>query len=61
METIGQGSYGIVHKAVWHGSILAAKVVALPSADRDEVMKEIEIIRYMHVFVWYTSTMLIVH
>ena len=41
VETIGQGSFGIVHKAVWCGSF-AAKVISLPSADRDAVMKEIE-------------------
>ena len=46
-EIIGQGSFGIVHKAVGRGSVVAAKVISLPSADRDAVMKEIETIRYM--------------
>ena len=45
VEVIGQGSIGVVHKAVWHGCVVAAKVMSLPSTSTDQVMKEIEIIQ----------------
>ena len=41
--------FGIVHKAVWRGTIVAAKILNVPSSgsDYDAVMKEIEMCRYM--------------
>ena len=32
LDIIGQGSFGVVHRAIWRGSMVAAKVIALPSS-----------------------------
>jgi serine/threonine protein kinase len=40
LEEIGRGTYGVVHKAVWRGSIVAAKVLSSPSSQ--DIVKEIE-------------------
>ena len=30
VEVVGEGAFGVVHKACWRGSIVAAKVVPCP-------------------------------
>ena len=40
IEEVGRGTYGVVHKAVWRGSIVAAKVLSSPSSQG--ITEEIE-------------------
>ena len=47
MEVIGEGTFGVVHKAVWRGCVVAAKVINVPSGYASGVMKEIEVCRYI--------------
>ena len=44
IEVIGRGTYGVVHKAIWRGSIVAVKQIFTPSsgAENDRLIKEIE-------------------
>ena len=43
LEIIGRGTYGVVHKAVWRGSIVAAKQITTPfSGIEDGIIKEIK-------------------
>lgn len=42
MEVIGRGTYGVVHKAVCRGYVVAAKVISTPATAREQAMKEIE-------------------
>lgn len=51
MKVIGRGTYGIVHQAIWRGSIVAAKVMPIPAPGHPEVTKEIEICRYI-IIIW---------
>lgn len=47
MDEIGRGSFGTVYKALWRGSIVAAKVVPAERGTRahQTLLSEIEIIR----------------
>jgi hypothetical protein len=36
IEEIGRGTYGVVHKAVWRGSVVAAKVLCTPTIAHEE-------------------------
>ncbi len=29
MQVIGQGSFGVVHRAIWRGMVVAAKVIPM--------------------------------
>ena len=50
LETvIGQGSFGVVHRACWRGSLVAAKVISLSPNDVGAVMREIEILKSVNV------------
>ena len=40
LSAIEQGSYGTVNRAVWHGSLVAAKVIQL-GTERGEVNREL--------------------
>ena len=43
LEIIGRGTYGVIHKAVWRGSIVAAKQITTPfSGIEDGIIKEIK-------------------
>lgn len=42
LEVIGSGSYGVVHKAVWRGSIVAAKVINAPEPAKAVALREID-------------------
>ena len=47
VKFIGRGTYGVVHKAVWRGSVVAAKVLCTPTiAHEEDIIKEIESFRY---------------
>ena len=41
IEVIGRGTYGVVHKAVWRGSIVAVKQISTPSStvENDRLIK----------------------
>ena len=41
LEVVGEGAFGIVHKACWRGCIVAAKVVPWPT-EASICSKEIE-------------------
>lgn len=45
---IGQGTFGIVHKAVWRGSVVAAKLINIPAGSESDINQEIEMCRYVH-------------
>ena len=44
LDIFGQSSFGVVHRAIWRGSMVAAKVIALPSsADMKSVTQEFRV------------------
>lgn len=46
LEVIGQGSFGVVHRAIWRGVVVAAKVIPLAScSDANLAMKELGALR----------------
>ena len=47
IEVVGEGTFGIVHKAIWRGTIVAAKLINVPSGSEASVKKEIELCRYI--------------
>ena len=42
LAIIGQGSFGTVHRAMWRGLLVAAKVIPM-TEDKSKVQKEIEL------------------
>ena len=46
LEVIGQGTFGIVHKAVWRGTAVAAKLINVPAGSEHKVTRELEMCRY---------------
>ena len=50
LELIGQGTYGRVHKAVWRGSIVAAKELPLGSSAKC-LENELKVYRYNISFI----------
>ena len=44
MEVVGEGNFGVVHKAVWRGTIVAAKILNIYCGS-EAVLKEIEMCR----------------
>ena len=46
VEVVGEGTFGVVHKAIWCGTVVAAKVISVPCGSEDGVIKEIEMCRY---------------
>lgn len=42
INEIGRGTYGVVHKAIWRGIVVAAKVLPTPGVHEGEIVKEIE-------------------
>ena len=48
LEEIGQGSFGVVHKAIWRGKIVAAKVVRAEAGTNAHktILSEMEAIRH---------------
>ena len=45
MEVVGEGTFGVVHKAIWRGTVVAAKVINVPHGSEETVKKEIEMCR----------------
>lgn len=46
IDEIGRGSYGVVHKALWRGSVVAAKVLSIPTyTSAQSARNEAEILR----------------
>ena len=44
LDIIGESSFEVVHRAIWRGSMVAAKVIALPSsADMKSVTQEFRV------------------
>ena len=43
LKTIGQGTFGIVYEAVWKGTVVAAKVIALPNAKNASTQAQQEV------------------
>lgn len=41
------GAFGVVHKAIWRGTVVAAKLIHLPSGSEADVNQEIEMCRYV--------------
>ena len=48
MEVIGQGTFGVVHRAIWRGTTVAAKILNVPSGCESEIYREIEMCRYVY-------------
>lgn len=44
---LGEGTFGVVHKAIWRGTVVAAKLINLPSGSEADVNQEIEMCRYV--------------
>ena len=42
---VGEGTFSVVHKAVWWDTVVAAKIISVPSERVSSVMKEIETCR----------------
>lgn len=46
IDEIGRGSYGVVHRAIWRGSVVAAKVLSVPTCtSAQSARNEAEILR----------------
>ena len=45
IDVVGEGTFGVVHKAIWRGTVVAAKVISVPSGSESSVLKEIEMCR----------------
>ena len=43
---MGEGTFGVVHKAIWRGTVVAAKVINVPAGTEPSVLEEIEMYRY---------------
>lgn len=41
LNVIGQGTFGTVHRALWKGMFVAAKVVPVSVSDQDKVLHEV--------------------
>lgn len=41
LNLVGQGSFGTVHKAIWRGVIVAAKVIQV-GQEKSKIMAEVE-------------------
>ena len=44
-EVVGEGTFGVLHKAIWRGTVVAAKIINIPNGSETSVMKEIEMCR----------------
>lgn len=44
IEVIGQGSYGVVHRASWRGSLVAVKVIPMSAKDVGVIEREVKIL-----------------
>ena len=42
---LGQGSFGMVHSALWRGSLVAAKVIPVQISEATSIAREIDILR----------------
>ena len=42
---IGEGTFGVVHKAIWRGTIVAAKVINVPCGSGSGWHKEFDMCR----------------
>ena len=51
VKIIGQGTFGTVHKAIWRGSLVAAKVINIPAGSVGTVKGEIQAIGYVYYFM----------
>ena len=45
LEVLGIGAFGVVHRAVWRGMVVAAKVMRMASPS-EKVTREVETLRY---------------
>lgn len=54
IEVVGEGTFGVVHKAVWRGTVVAAKVVNVPHGSTECVMKELEMCRCFVLLMSHT-------
>lgn len=49
MDKLGEGEFGIVHKAMWHGTLVAAKILKVSSAIAlGDFRSELEVLRKVH-------------
>lgn len=44
-EIIGERTFGSVYKAIWRGTVVAAKIINIPSGNDSVLKKEIEMCR----------------
>ena len=49
LEVIGRGSFGVVHKAVWRGITVAAKVMSIIGNEKS-VQTELSVYRYVSIY-----------
>jgi tRNA A-37 threonylcarbamoyl transferase component Bud32 len=49
MDKLGEGEFGIVHKAMWHGTLVAAKILKVSNAIAlGDFRAELEVLRKVH-------------
>lgn len=49
LSIIGQGSFGTVHRALWRGMMVAAKVIPVSLVDgKERAAKEVELCQLAH-------------
>ena len=47
LNIIGQGSFGTVYTAAWHGSLIAAKVIPVSPSETATLTSEVKILQYV--------------
>lgn len=45
VQVIGEGTFGVVHKAIWRGTVVAAKVINMPCGSKSGWEKEFDMCR----------------
>ena len=50
---VGQGQFGVVHRASWRGTPVAVKKISMMGSRKDEIEKEVAIHRYPDILPFH--------
>ena len=46
-KSIGEGTFGTVHRAIWSGTVVVAKLINVPAGSEANIQKEIAMCKYI--------------